>query len=293
MAPPVERVVITEPGVYGGIPAEDYHKDPVPGGSLSSTGLKVLAKPAGGAKFKAWREGPVRTSKAFNFGHAAHKEVLGEGAPMQVFPEHDARTKEGKVIRAEVNAAIAAGIIGVTEAELATVKGMAKALREHPFASALLDPESGKSEQAMFWLDHKTGLWCRSLVDRLREPAGGRLILVDYKTADSAEEEKFSKAAWNYGYPQQADHYSTGALELGLADDVPFVFIVQEKEPPFLVNVIQLDENAMRIGGYLNRKAIDLYAECVATDTWPGYHEDVSIVPLPPYIENQFSEEIA
>ena len=286
-------LVVTEIGVYDGIPAEDYHKDPVPGGSLSSTGLKVLAKPAGGAKFKAWRDGPIRTSKAFNFGHAAHKEVLGEGAPMQVFPAYDARTKEGKVIRAEVQEAIAGGTIAVTEDELTKVKAMVAEIRRHPLASALLDPEDGKSEQAMFWRDWKSGLWCRSMVDRLREPSNGRLILADYKTADSAEEEKFSKAAWSYGYSQQADHYSTGALELGLADDVPFVFIVQEKEPPFLVNVIQLDDNAMKIGAHLNRKAIDLYAECVETNTWPGYPEDVSVISLPPYIESRFSEEIA
>jgi len=33
------------PGIYSGVPAEVYHRAPVPGGSLSSTGARQLLPP--------------------------------------------------------------------------------------------------------------------------------------------------------------------------------------------------------------------------------------------------------
>ncbi|MGW9447058.1 hypothetical protein, partial [Bacillus mobilis] len=43
---------ITRPGVYDGIPEAVYHRDPVPGGSLSSSGARKLLAPSCPALFK-------------------------------------------------------------------------------------------------------------------------------------------------------------------------------------------------------------------------------------------------
>jgi hypothetical protein len=263
------RWVIEEPGVYGGMPAEVYHADPVPGGSLSSTGLRKLTEPSTPAAFKEWRDNPPLPTPAFNFGHAAHKEVLGEGAELVTFPKVDGRTREGKAVRADMDAALAAGKIVLTEEDYAVVKAMVAKLKEHRLAMALLT--GGTSEAAMFWRDPETDVWCRSMVDKLRERRNGRLTLVDYKTADSAHPDKFCRKAWDYGYPQQDDHYSTGARVLGLAEVVDFAFVVQEKWPPYLVNVVQFNEADRRRGRQLNRTAIDTYVRCTETGIWPGY----------------------
>ncbi|MEL6985998.1 MAG: PD-(D/E)XK nuclease-like domain-containing protein, partial [Actinomycetota bacterium] len=96
----------------------------------------------------------------------------------------------------------------------------------------------------------------------------------DYKTCDIADPEVFARAADNYGYPTQADHYLDGVRALTGAIDPAFVFIAQEKTAPYLVSVFELDHVAMQIGAIRNRWARDIYAECTATGHWPAYVPD-------------------
>ena len=73
--------MIVDPGVYT-LPADEYHADPVKGGSLSSSGArKILECPA---RFRWERDHPPVPTDAFNFGHAAHKLVLGAGPDVEV-----------------------------------------------------------------------------------------------------------------------------------------------------------------------------------------------------------------
>jgi hypothetical protein len=95
-----------------------------------------------------------------------------------------------------------------------------------------------------------------------------------------------------FGYHQQFAWYIDAARALGLADDdTAFVFVAQEKTPPYLVSVVQLDEMALRIGRFLNGEALRLYAQCRKTGRWPGYADDVQIVQLPGWYERQFDNE--
>jgi hypothetical protein len=68
---------------------------------------------------------------------------------------------------------------------------------------------------------------------------------------------------------------------------------VQEKTPPYLVSVIELGEMALTIGRHEYRKAIDIFARCVETDTWPGYGDDVVTVGAPVWAEYRYIDELA
>jgi hypothetical protein len=85
-------------------------------------------------------------------------------------------------------------------------------------------------------------------------------------------------------------HYLDGQVACGLAEEPAFVFVVVEKEPPYLVNVIQLDMDAERIGREQVRKAIGIYRHCVDTNTWPGLSSTVELVGLPVYYQRQHEE---
>jgi len=100
-----EPVAITERGVYD-IPEETYHRDPVPGGSLSCSGAKLLLPPSCPAKYAYARTQPPPATDAMEFGSAAHHEVLGTGWPYVVcdFAENY-RTKEAQEWAAETRAA--------------------------------------------------------------------------------------------------------------------------------------------------------------------------------------------
>jgi hypothetical protein len=270
---------VTEPGVYD-LTAETYHADPVPerlGRSLSASGAKKLLPPSCPAIFEWERRNGRPPKDAFDFGHAAHQMVLGVGAEIATIDAKDWRTKAAAEAK---DAAHAEGKIPLLAKDFQVVAAMAGAIRSHPIASVLLDPANGKPEQSLFRQD-ESGVMLRSMLDWLPNSTTGRMIVPDYKTSTSASPEVFAKSVANYRYHMQDAWYRDMVTGLGLADDVAFVFIVQEKTPPYLVTVVELDTEAVRIGRELNRQAIDLYAECQSSGIWPGYTEDVELISLP------------
>src|SRR5690606_9255974 len=80
-----------------------------------------------------------------------------------------------------------------------------------------------------------------------------------------------------------------GVRTLGLAEDVAFLFVFQEKQAPYLVTVVELDHEALQIGAYLAREARQRYATCRRTGNWPGYADDAPVVvSLPSYYTQQY-----
>ncbi len=288
-AAPAEPLVITEPGVYS-LPVETYHADPVQGGSLSRSGAVKLLPPYCPALFAYEREHGQPSKDEFDFGNAAHRIVLGTGPDIRRVEADDWRTRKAQTERVEARAS---GQVPMLAADHDQVLAMAAKLAAHPIAGHLFNPASGVAEQTLVWNDREIGVWRRALLDWLPGPSGRRLIVPDYKTSRSAEPEKWAKSAVDYGYHQQAAWYLDGVRALGLDDDPAFVFVVQEKSPPYLVTLIELDVTALKIGRHLNRRALDLYAECTASGRWPGYSDDVVLQPLPYWYENRLTEEMA
>lgn len=282
-------IAITAPGVYD-IDADDYHRDPVPGGSLSSSGARKLMRPGCPALFRYERDHPPAPKRTFSFGHAAHKMVLGVGPKLTVIEHDDYRTKDARKERDE---AFAAGEVPLLEWEYAKVKEMAAALRKHPLASALLAPGQGTAEATLIWRDEATGVWRRARPDWMPHPRAGRLVVPDYKTTEAVDPDSVRRSMYRYGYHQQGAWYLDGLQALGLADDQAiFALIFQGKEPPYLVTVLQVDAESLTLGRRRNRRALELYAECVATDTWPGYGDDAIVTRPPAWVESQLLEEL-
>jgi hypothetical protein len=287
--------IITEPGVYPDMPDEIYHSDPVPEGSLSSTGARNLLPPSCPAIFK-WDADHPQHKTIFDFGHAAHQMILGYG-PKLIVHDYDPdkvkspkNTNAWKAQQAEVRAN---GDVLLLPDEYQQVKDMATALWNHPRARLLLDHDGGDPEQSIFWQDHRHGIWRRCRIDWLRHQRRGRLIIVDYKTAVCAETKAFSKAAVDHGYNQQDPWYCDGVIAAGLEDEPAFVFVVQEKRPPYLVNVIELDSVLTTIGRHLNDQAMQVYAQCKRTDVWPGYSDGIELATAPAWYRKQYEDVIA
>lgn len=281
--------VVDEPGLYADIPESVYHGDRR---SLSSSGARKLLPPSVPAIFHYERENPPETKPYFELGTAAHSLVLGNGAPIVEVPDEllasngAATTKAAKEFVAEHRAA---GAVPLKSDEYRTVHEMAAKLREHPIASALL--RGGRPEVSAYWVDEPTGVWRRCRFDYLPEPVRGRrLVIPDYKTTPDANPAKFGKSAADFGYYMQAPWYLDAIAELGIADDAAFVFVVQSKTPPYLVSVVELDYAAIELGYLMNRRALDIYAECESTGVWPGYGDDVHHVTLPKWIHIQNEE---
>lgn len=273
--------VITEPGVHD-IRFEDYLRDPVPEGSLSASGAKLLLPPSCPALFRYEQLHRRPPKKEFEIGTAAHALVLGSGPELVQIDEDDWRTTKAK---AEVADARERGAVPLKPAEFAMVTAMAEALRAHPVAAALFDPARGLPEQSLFWIDEASGVWRRGRLDWLPVVGTGRMVVPDYKTADSVDKDKLSKSMHSYGYHIQAATYLDGIKALGIDAEPAFLNVFQEKRPPYLVRVMEPDVVALNIARDLNRRAIDIYAECKATDRWPG-HDGIELLSLPGWVEN-------
>lgn len=286
---------VTAPGVYDGMPAETYHGDPVPAGSLSSGGVKRLLPPSCPAKYRYWADNPAEHKAEFDFGHAAHKLVLGVGPELVEIAgtgsdENAWRTNDDK---AAVEAAHAAGQIPLKPRDMATVVAMAAAIRAHPVASRLFQPGQGAAEQSAFWVDERFGLWRRARFDWVPHwmTESGRLLIPDYKTTRAADEESLRRELVRLGYDMTAAWYEDAARSVGLAKDVCYLFVFQEKEPPYVVSVMQPDVVAVKRGELRNRLAMSIYAECVESGVWPGFVDGVGLLPLPDWVESEFDRE--
>jgi hypothetical protein len=268
--------VITQAGVYD-IPDVDYHADPVAGGSLSSTVARKMLPPSCPA-LALWAATHPEFKDAYDLGSATHRLILGAG---QELIEVDADSWRSPKTRAQRDEARARGAVALLSHDLRKAEAMAKAVHEHPVASALLAPGTGHPERTVVWADPETGVWCRAMLDWFPTDDGWvEPIAVDVKTTDSAASAAIAKTVANYGYQQQRDFYGRGLASAGLVD-VPFLFVFVEKDPPHLVRVVELDSAAEADGHTRNARALRLWAACRETGIWPGYGDDIELIGLP------------
>lgn len=287
-----ERTIesITKPGVYDNIPEAVYHRDPVPGGSLSSSGARKLLAPSCPALFRHEQDHKQPHKKAFDLGRAAHELVLGVGSGVEVVEAADFRTKAAKEQR---DAIYAEGKTPLLPAEYRQVQEMAASVKAHPIASQIFKPGSGDAEQSLVWKDPASGVVCRARIDWLpKQRKGKRLIVADLKSARSVEPRGLQKAIHEHGLHQQDDFYRRGCRELGIGGpDTSFLFVFVAKTPPYLVTVVELDLIARKIGAERNDIALRTYARCTETGHWPGYSDDITTLSLPVWAERQHEED--
>ncbi len=276
----------TEDGVYAGIPEETYHADR---DSLSSSGARTILWDSP-ALFHFEQSQPPAPKDHYDMGHLTHLLVLGEGGRIEVLDpdeigkkadgkkaDNPKSTKAWKDAVAEVRKR---GAVPVTPDQYETASQMATKVHEHPRAAELLS--QGDAEISGWWTDPITGVRLRWRGDWLHE-GRTRLIIVDYKSTKSARPSSFHRSCSDYGYHQQEAWYKAGAKANDLDDDPLFVFIAQEKEPPYLVSVHESHPDDVVRAAALNRKAIDIYARARDTGIWPGYGDGIHTIVHPTY----------
>lgn len=256
---------------------------------LSASGIKRLIPPSTPAHFKA-AQGVEEHKPAFDFGKAAHARVLGVGETVVVVDADDWRSKAARDAR---DAAYEQGKVPILARDNAVIDGMAASLGAHPVAPLLF--ATGEPEVSAFWTDSATGVRCRARFDWLPEKVEGRrLIVPDLKTAATAAPSEFAKAAARFGYYAQQEHYRDALMALGIDADPAFVFVVIEKEAPYLVTVAQfVVPGDVRLARAAVDRARRVFAECTATDTWPGYPTGINDLSLPGWLHYDLEDYIA
>ena len=170
------------------------------------------------------------------------------------------------------DAAYAAGITPLLPEEMATVHAIAQAIEAHPIAREAF--RGGESEVTFTWTDEITGVPCKCRVDYL--PADGS-YLADLKSAASANPREWIKSAARLGYFARAAWYIDGIGQAMGKAPGDYFFINVEKELPYLVSVCAFDIKAIEFGRMINRRALQLFEQCMRTQDWHGYREPGAI----------------
>lgn len=296
--------MITALGVYT-IPESQYHADPAPEPSLSSSIAHILLQQSPlHAKAAHPRLTPGVVSgeaKHFDLGKLCHalllegidkahviqatrKEGTGKNRIDTGGPVTDYRTNEAKQERDEARAA---GKCPILAHELADVTAMMKACREqldaHSEASNAFS--RGTPEQTLVWQE-ANGIWCRARLDWLHLIDA---IVDDFKsTGISANPDMISRTMWTNGWPIQAAFYTRGFKAVfGQNLEPLFRFVVQEAYAPFALSVISLDPSAQAFADAKVAKAIRIWGECLTSGIWPGYPDRIAYAEVPAWMDKE------
>lgn len=243
------------------MPERDYHARP----ELNASRLKLFRKAACLAKAPPHRE----PTPSMVLGSAVHCLVLeGEDEFVKRFPvapECNRRTKAGKAAWEAFLAAQASlgpGITAITAAQQGTVCRMAEQVCLHGEARDLLDCARIREVSLFGRLD---GVMCKARLDAVSSTG----LVLDLKTCADASPLGFRHSCRTYCYWLQAVHYLRLANLVWVLDH-EFVFIAVETAPPYLVAVTRLGPRTMEHAMQEHADLLSRYAECQATDVWPG-----------------------
>ncbi|WIY84306.1 PD-(D/E)XK nuclease-like domain-containing protein [Propionimicrobium sp. PCR01-08-3] len=292
-------MIVTKPGIYNDFDEAEYHSDPIVDGSLSASGAKLLLDPHCPAHYYYDRTHPSKRTKALDAGSIAHGMILGTGAKAIAYPESvlscngAAGTKAAKEFKETHEAD---GYIVVKQAELDEITAMVESVRNHPVAGGFFQAGTGKAEQSLFWKDTAHGIWRRARLDWLPTIKEGTrsITIADLKTARTANPRDWLRHAVDFGYAMQAANYIDGVRSLTGIESVRFVFVIVEKDPPYVPVVIELDDESLQAGAELMNRAADVFARCKSTNTWPGYCDDQIVTGSLPgwYLDHIYDDAI-
>lgn len=116
--------------------------------------------------------------------------------------------------------------------------------------------------------------------------------IIDYKTTQSAEPEKFGRLAHDLGYwckmALQHDCFKLAYQQ----DPAGTKLLVQEKDEPWLALMNRLTPEQIMIGRAQYKTALQVYKHCRESDVWPAYANGQEEVPLatPMYLQQRYKE---
>jgi hypothetical protein len=275
--------------------AADYHADPCPAPALSQSCVKTLLDRS---PWHAWHNHPRLNPlferdepTKFDVGNVAHKLMLGRGKEIASLPFDDWRTKDAKAARED---AIGSGHIACLEHQFDRATDMVVAARaqlKDRGLGSLFDMD-GDAELVMCW--DEGGTWFKQMLD-WRSSASG--IIADYKTTElSIAPQNLGKMMVNAGWHIQAGMAARGldVLDPPTEGLRQYLFVVQEAFEPYVLCVVGISGGPMTVARKSIDMAVTIWRHCIATQTWPGYPEEILEPELPGWFEQSLLDrEIA
>lgn len=277
---------------------EDYYRRELD--VVSNTGL-VIVETRSLLHYKYWVEHPEydRDTAAKRFGKAYHcailepdqfhkrYTVLDEDAPNRPsLRQRNAAKPSPATVKAIAywDTLMASGKLVMPAEDYDTALRMAEVFRADPIAGQLL--RGSRREVTLRWTedivlpDGSTyPLKHKARVDIDIEDIAWA---ADPKTTMNAHPESFARDVFTMRMHMQHAQYCAGYAACGrpLKD---FVFLPQEKTPPYVVQPYRIDAAAEERGFVLRERAQKKVAGALATGRWTGYRDGISELILPAF----------
>jgi hypothetical protein len=259
-----------EPGIYEGIPFEEY----LAWDAVSNSRLSLFNRSP-----RCYKNGFAIEPKPYlQLGRLIHCGVLEESAFAQryaICPDYasdpDNKTESGSPSKASTTKYVKAKVAEFTEqncdseivplewyeSTLAIVRELAANKDAH---KTLNDP--GYTELSIVW-DHN-GILCKARLDKTCERLGR---ITDLKSCQNID--KFPSSIVNYGYHRQMAHYVAGWYSLTGELFEPWLIAVESSQP-HMVQAAALAPEALSVGQAERLALLDELRRCQRADDWPA-----------------------
>lgn len=162
-------------------------------------------------------------------------------------------------------------------------------MREPELAGIL---RHGHGEVSVFWIDKKTGLYCKARPDWLPPGDSGTVTPMDLKTCADESPNGFGRAAARLRYDLQDAHYTAG-IEAVTGLKVPrFVFGAVSNKPPILAVPYVLTDEIRDQGREDREQLMERLAWCQRENEWPAYGSGIQLLDFPAYAKNGGEVEV-
>ncbi|WP_067891313.1 PD-(D/E)XK nuclease-like domain-containing protein [Nocardia vaccinii] len=260
----------SDPDFYSGVPESVYHADR---DSISSTQVRRLLE----VTPHRWlweRDNPKPPSDEMDWGTAVHTLVLGTGTSIVDSGHQLWNSKDAKKRVAEIRAD---DKIPMRPKEYAAAHEAADRIRAHPVAANLL--ASGEPELSAWVRDPDTSVMLRVRADWTHWTGANSAVIADLKTSAEPGPDQFMWSVEKFGYHRQQAFYQKAFRLLGVTTG--FVFVVVCSSPPYEPYVVELPDRAVELGERDNARALEIYAQCLATGEWPSHETCIHAIDLP------------
>lgn len=211
-------------------------------------------------------------------GTLCHSLILGVGGKIAVVEFDDWRTKASKELRDRYRSE---GKLTVTRKLYEEALEAAMVLK--PKLEARGFPLAGKSEVTITWEETAANgdvVPCRMRSDHIDGPE-----IFDLKITESANPQFIERQIVRMGYDIQRASYER-ALSRAVPEYVGrsrFTLLFCEPNPPYCITPVRMAGSLRMLGEMKWQRAVNMWAECLRSNHWPEYTEDVVFAEAKPW----------
>ena len=275
----MDTLTVRDPEMVYGVTPREFADDPVIGGSLSPTDVSNLLKAP--AIYYDHISNPADTTtpdREDDVNELLHALLLDKPLDVQVIYHDSYRTKAA---RAERDLARKSGVLPVLEVDVVKVEAILDNAFSNPNIGKMLLGE-GEVDVGLFSPDPRTGVWFRSLVDKMIKDESGKVTLIKLVTGIDSDPVAFSQLVAKRKY--YLDSYISRNLYKWLVDekaDVQYVFVAVGKDSPNLTSINMLTPEYDGVARREVDRAVVAYQDSLKSGMWEGYGGEVHMVTPP------------